>query len=109
VSWRRLPFAFPLAELQCGAEQRYVVYSNYAYGAVAGQLVFGKYESIDWAPIRTPVGQLMDGVSCCQSAIHQKCTVTRLTEFHHFTDGSIPMHSTVHDLLRNPSRNSVSC
>jgi len=28
-------------------------------------------------------------------------------EFHHFTDGRIPMLSTVHDLLGKPSRNSV--
>jgi hypothetical protein len=49
----------------------------------------------------------MDSVSSCQSAIHQKCTVIRFTEFHHFADGRIPMHATVRDPLGKPSRNSV--
>ena len=49
----------------------------------------------------------MDGVSDCQSAIHQKCTVARFAELHHFPDGRISMLCTVHDLLGKPSRNSV--
>ena len=41
----------------------------------------------------------MGGVSDCQSAIHQKCTVAGFTEFHHFAEGHISMLRTVHDLL----------
>ena len=104
---RSFASAFLLAELQRGAEQRYIIHGNYADWAVRRQFSLGENKGIDWAAVGASVSQLVDGVSYRQSAIHQQGAITRFTEFHHFTDRRIPMLSTIQDLLGKPSRNSI--